>query len=53
MKESCEIEFENLRVKAPVDADGHLRLMFGDNYMTPPPEEQRKPKHTATEIKFE
>lgn len=53
MKESCDIEFEKLLVKAPVDADGYLRFMFGDNYMMPPPEEQRRPKHTATEIKFE
>lgn len=53
MKESCDIQFENLLVKAPVDTDGFLRFMFGDDYMTPPPEDQRKPKHTATDIKFE
>lgn len=53
MEKSCEIEFENLQVKVPVDADGYLRFMFGDDYMTPPPEEQRKPKHTATDINFE
>lgn len=52
MEKSCEIEFEDLRVKAPVDADGYLRFMFGDDYMTPPPEELRKPKHIATDIKF-
>lgn len=53
MEKSCEIEFENLQVKVPVDMDGYLRFMFGDDYMTPPPEEQRKPKHTATDIDFE
>ena len=53
MKHSCDIQFENLSVKAPVDADGFLRFMFGDDYMTPPPVEQRKPKHTATCIEFE
>lgn len=53
MEESCDIEFENLLVKAPVDADGFLRFMFGDDYMTLPPVNQRKPKHIATDIKFE
>lgn len=53
MLESCELPFENLMVKAPVDYDGFLRFMFGDDYMTPPPEKDRKPKHTATCIKFE
>lgn len=53
MKQSCDIKFEDLVVKAPIDADGFLRFMFGDDYMTPPPEEQRKPKHTATYIEFE
>ena len=52
MLQSCDIQFENLLVKAPVDYDGFLRFMFGEDYLTPPPEEQRKPKHTATCIKF-
>ncbi|MCI8834446.1 MAG: LicD family protein [Ruminococcus sp.] len=53
MEQSCNIEFEGLSVKAPVDSDGFLRFMFGEDYMTPPPKEQRKPKHTATYIRFE
>lgn len=52
MDHSCDIVFENLQVKAPADADGFLRFMFGDDYMALPPEERRKPKHTATCIKF-
>jgi lipopolysaccharide cholinephosphotransferase len=53
MRQSCDIKFEDILVKAPVDSDGFLRFMFGDDYMTPPPKSQRKPKHTATLIKFE
>lgn len=53
MLRSCEIQFEGLSVKAPVDYDGFLRFMFGDSYMKLPPKEKRKPKHTATYIKFE
>lgn len=52
MLQSCDIQFEDLLVKAPVDYDGFLRFMFGKDYLTPPPKEQRKPKHTATYIKF-
>ncbi len=52
MDESCEIEFENVLVKAPVDTDGFLRFMFGKDYMKLPPKTERKPKHTATCIKF-
>lgn len=53
MEYYCDLEFENLLVKAPVDYDGFLRFMFGEDYMTPPPEEKRIPKHTATYIAFE
>ncbi len=53
MEQSCEIEFETVMVKAPIDTKGFLTFMFGEDYMTPPPEEERKPKHTATYIKFE
>lgn len=52
MDNSCEIVFEGLTVKAPADADGFLRFMFGNDYMTLPPEADRKPKHTATHIEF-
>ena len=50
MLHSCELPFEDLQVKAPVDYDGFLTFMFGKDYMTPPPEEKRVPKHTATVI---
>ena len=53
MDQYCELEFENLLVKAPVDYDGFLKFMFGEDYMTPPEEEKRIPKHTATYIAFE
>ena len=53
MEHYCDLEFENLLVKAPVDYDSFLRFMFGDDYMTLPPEEKRIPKHTATYIVFE
>lgn len=53
MDQFCEIEFENLIVKAPVDYDGFLRFMFGDDYMELPPKEKRVPKHTATYIAFD
>lgn len=53
MDSSCEVVFENLVVKAPSDADGFLRFMFGNDYMTLPPESERKPKHTAVCIEFE
>lgn len=51
--ESCELPFETIQIKAPVDYDGFLTFMFGKDYMVPPPEEKRVPKHTATYIKFE
>ena len=44
MLQSCDIQFEDLLVKAPVDYDGFLRFMFGKDYLTPPPKEHRKPK---------
>lgn len=46
------MKFENLTVYAPRDYDGFLRHMFGDDYMTLPPIEQRQPKHTALMITF-
>lgn len=49
----CDRQFEDLLVKAPVDADGFLKFMFGDDYMTPPPKRERRPKHTATYIAYE
>lgn len=52
MLESCELPFEGIMVKAPVDYQGFLTFMFGSNYMELPSEEKRIPKHTATTIKF-
>ena len=53
MLKSCELDFEDMKIKAPVEYKEFLTFMFGENYMTPPPESDRVPKHTATEIKFE
>lgn len=51
--ESMDMLFEGINVRVPVDYEGHLSLMFGKDYMTPPPLEKRKPKHTAVNIKFD
>ncbi len=53
MLDVCELPFEGMMVKAPKDYDAHLKHMFGDEYMTPPPVEKRFPKHTAVRIDFE
>lgn len=50
--ETTEIQFEGMNFPAPKDYDGFLTLMFGKDYMTPPPMAERKPKHTAVNIKF-
>lgn len=52
MQESCDLEFESMKIKAPVKYDDFLTFMFGEDYMTPPPVEKRIPKHTATMINF-
>lgn len=52
MSEYKEIAFEDMMCYAPKDTDGFLRYMFGDNYMTPPPEDKRNPQHPATYIDF-
>lgn len=53
MLESCELDFEDMKVKAPVAYNDFLNFMFGEDYMTPPSEDKRIPKHTATVIEFE
>ncbi len=53
MLESCELEFEDMKIMAPVAYKDFLTFMFGENYMTPPPKNKRIPKHTAIEIRFE
>ena len=41
---AVELPFEHTTVSVPAGYDGYLRMAFGD-YMTPPPPEQRIPKH--------
>jgi phosphorylcholine metabolism protein LicD len=36
-----DIDFANLKVPAPADSHAYLRTAFGDDYMTPPPLDQR------------
>lgn len=43
-EQHTSLPFGRLRVRAPVKADAWLRQVFGD-YMTPPPEHNRKPTH--------
>ncbi len=52
LREEREVEFEGSRFPAPIDYDGFLTFMFGNDYMTPPPKEKQVPKHTAVEICF-
>lgn len=52
MIESCDLEFESMKVKAPVKYKEFLTFMFGEDYMTLPPIEKRVPKHTAIIIDF-
>lgn len=47
-----DIEFEGMLVKAPVKTHEILVHSYGGDYMTPPPKEQRLPKHPASYIKF-
>lgn len=52
LENTCDIKFEDLIVKAPTKMHEFLVHSFGENYMTPPPEKERVPKHIAKEIIF-
>jgi len=52
MLETRDIQFEGVTVMAPVDTYGFLVHSFGEDFMTPPPEDERMPRHVASEIKF-
>lgn len=52
MNEYKEIPFEDMIAYVPEDADGYLRYMYGDDYMTPPPDDKCRPHHVATIIEF-
>lgn len=50
--ETEDIVFEGLKVRGPKDIQGFLTYYFGGDYMTLPPEEKRRPVHTANYIDF-
>ena len=50
--ETRDIQFEGLTVRAPQDIEGFLTYYFGPDYMTPPPEDKRLPRHTVNYIGF-
>ena len=44
-RETCEMDFEDFKVKMPIDYDKILKRLYGD-YMTPPPPEKRNSTHS-------
>lgn len=40
------IEFEGIEVMCPNDLTSYLTLLYGENYMTPPPVSEQRPAHT-------
>ncbi len=42
-----EVIFENYRIFAPHNTDAYLKHLYGDTYMTPPPENQRVQSHST------
>lgn len=49
---TCDIRFEDITVKAPIKTHEFLVHSFGEDYLTPPPEDKRVPGHAAEEIIF-
>lgn len=45
MNKTMRIPFEELEVNGFVEYDKYLRIIYGDNYMTPPSETDRTPYH--------
>ena len=43
-----ELTFENHRFFAPHNTDAYLKRLYGDTYMTPPPEKERVQRHSTT-----
>lgn len=43
-EDAVYVDFEGLKMPAPIGFDKYLKTAFGD-YMTPPPEAERKPHH--------
>ena len=52
IENTCDIKFEGIVVKAPINYHEVLVHYYGENYMTPPPKEKQKPGHIATYISF-
>ncbi len=50
-KESAWLEFEGLKISAPIEYHKYLTHIYGD-YMQLPPEEKRTSLHAVTEINF-
>ena len=52
MLKSQMYEFNGMLFPAALDYNGFLTFLFGRNYIQPPPENERYPKHIAEEIDF-
>lgn len=50
--ETTELPFEGHMLSVPKEYDRYLRFSYGDDYMTPPPENMREPAHGIVRVKF-
>lgn len=50
--EGCKLEFEGTRYTCPINYDAVLIAIYGKDYMTPPPEQERN-KHGMEKIIFD